>query len=230
MCSTVNTKFYYYLHVKQKVLVGVKEMLDRTQNSVVLKQALTQILDEICTLSDCQSIGVRLHNNGDYPYYVHKGFPEFFVSKEKSVCARDEEGNIIFDEDGNPLLECMCGNVLKGRFDSKFPYFTEKGSFWTNSTTRLLESTTDKERLTRTRNMCNYSGYESVALIPIRSGNKTLGLIQMNDPRENMFTLEQIENYEFVADRVGSVVVNAIEFQERIDNISELLNKLTNKT
>jgi GAF domain-containing protein len=77
--------------------------------------------------------------------------------------------------------------------------------------------------------MCNYSGYESVALIPIQSGNRTLGLIQMNDPRENMFTLEEIENYEFVADRVGSVVVNALEIQERIDDISELLNKLGNK-
>jgi hypothetical protein len=204
-------------------------MADETQDSVVLKQALTQILEEICAISDCQSIGFRLHNNGDYPYYVHEGFPEFFTDKENSVCARDDEGNLIFDEDGVPLLECMCGNVLKGRVDPKFQHFTEKGSFWTNSTTQLLESTTDKERLTRTRNMCNYSGYESVALIPIRSGNRTLGLIQMNDPRENMFTLKQIENYECVADRVGSVVVNALEIQERIDDISELLNKFRNK-
>jgi len=84
----------------------------------------------------------------------------------------------------------------------------------------------DKERLTRTRNMCNYSGYESVALIPIRSGNRTLGLIQMNDPREDMFTLKEIENYEFIADRVGSVVVNVLEIQERMRDISDLLNKL----
>jgi hypothetical protein len=200
-------------------------MIEVTQNAVVLKQVLTQILEEISNISDCQSIGFRLHNNGDYPYYVHEGFPEFFISKENSVCARDDEGSVVFDEDGTPFLECMCGIVLKGRFDPKFKYFTEKGSFWTNSTTRLLESTTDKERLTRTRNMCNYSGYESVALIPIRSGKKTLGLIQMNDPRENMFTLKDIENYEFVADRVGSVVVNALEIQERINDISELLNK-----
>jgi GAF domain-containing protein len=201
-------------------------MSDKTQNSVVLKQVLTQILEDVCTLSDCQSVGFRLHNNGDYPYYVHGGFPEFFIIKENSVCAIDDEGNLILDEDGNPLLECMCGNVLKGRFDPKLQYFTEKGSFWTNSTTRLLESTTEKERLTRTRNMCNYSGYESVALIPIRLGNRTLGLIQMNDPRENMFTLKEIENYEFIADRVGAVVVNAIEIQERMDDISDLLNKL----
>jgi len=74
--------------------------------------------------------------------------------------------------------------------------------------------------------MCHYSGYESAALIPIQSSNRTLGLIQMNDPRENMFTLKSIENYEFLADRVGVVVANALEIQKRVSNIFELLNKI----
>jgi len=200
-------------------------MSEKKQNFVPLKQVLTEILEEICSLSDCQSVGIRLHDNGDYPYYVQEGFPDFFIHKENSLCAKDDEDNPIFDEDGNPLLECMCGNVLKGRFDPKLPYFTEKGSFWTNSTTQLLETTTEKERLTRTRNMCNYSGYESVALIPMRAGNITLGLIQMNDPRENMFTLKEIENYEFLADRVGSVVLSTLEIQEKMEDIFEWVNK-----
>jgi GAF domain-containing protein len=201
---------------------------EKTQNPVALQQVLTQILEELCTLSDCQSAAIRLHNNGDYPYYVHEGFPDFFIIKENSVWAKDEKDKPILDENNNPILECMCGNVLKGRFDPKLPYFTEKGSFWTNSTTRLLESTTEKERLTRTRNMCNHSGYESVALIPIRSGNRTVGLIQMNDPRENMFTPKMIENCELIADHTGAVVVNALEIQERIKDIFGLLNNLKN--
>lgn len=203
-------------------------MSEKTKISVAIKQVLTQILEEICSLSDCQSVAIRLYNNGDYPYYVHEGFPDFFINKERSVCATDEEDNPILDEDNNPILECMCGNVLKGQIDPKLPYFTEKGSFWTNSTTRLLESTTEKERLTRTRNMCNHSGYESVALIPLRSGNKTLGLIQMNDPRENMFTPKMIKNCELIADHTGAVVANALEIQERMDDVSDLLNKLNN--
>ena len=104
-------------------------MSEKTQDFVALKQVLVEILGNIHNLSDCQSVGIRLHNNGDYPYYVHEGFPDFFILKENSLCARDDEGNHILDEDGNPLLECMCGNVLKGRFDPKLPYFTEKGSF-----------------------------------------------------------------------------------------------------
>jgi transcriptional regulator with GAF, ATPase, and Fis domain len=200
-------------------------MPEETQEFIALRQILTEILGEICSLSDCQSVGIRLHDNGDYPYYVYDGFPDFFIIKENSVCARDNEDNLIIDEDGNPLLECMCGNVLKGQFDSKLPHFTEKGSFWTNCTTQLLKTTTEKEMLARTRNMCNYSGYESVALIPLKAGNITVGLIQMNDPRENMFTLQEIENYEAIAERVGSVVLNFLEIQERMDKIFELVNK-----
>jgi transcriptional regulator with GAF, ATPase, and Fis domain len=201
-------------------------MPEKTQDFIALRQILTEILGEICSISDCQSVAIRLHDNGDYPYYVYEGFPDFFIIKENSVCARDNEDNLIIDEDGNPLLECMCGNVLKGRVDPTRPYFTEKGSFWTNSTTQLLKTTTEKEMLARTRNMCNYSGYESVALIPMRAGNVTLGLIQMNDPRENMFTLQEIENYEAIADCVGSVVLNALEIQKRMNDVFELVNKL----
>ena len=201
-------------------------MSENTQYFVALRQILTEILGEICSLSDCQSVGIRLHDNGDYPYYVQEGFPDFFIHKENSVCAKDDEDNPIFDEDGNPLLECMCGTVLKGQCDPKLPYFTEKGSFWTNSTTLLLDTTTEIERQGRTRNMCHNSGYESVALIPLQARGRTLGLIQFNDPRENMFSLKTIKNYEFLANQIGIVIFNARVNQERIRDIYDHVNKL----
>ncbi len=203
-------------------------MSEKILDFIALRKILTEILEEICFLSDCQSVGIRLNNNGDYPYYVHKGFPEFFITKENSICAKDNEGNLILDEASNPLLECMCGNVLEGRFDPTLPHFTEKGSFWTNNTTQLLKTTSDKELLGRTRNMCNYSGYESVALIPLRIGNTTLGLLQLNDPRVNMFTLQNIENYEDIAERIGLIVFNGIEIQKKINEVIELIIKLKN--
>jgi GAF domain-containing protein len=200
-------------------------MSGETEN-LTLKEVLTEILWKLCSVSDCQCSGIRLNKDGDYPYYVHAGFPEFFILKENSLCAKDQDGNPLADESGDPLLECMCGNVIKGRFDPKLPYFTRKGSFWTNSTTQLLSSTTDTERLTRTRNMCHYSGYESVALIPMRFGDKTLGLIQLNDPRENMFTLQDITTYEYLADHVGKVVVNALQIQDKVNDVFEMMQKV----
>jgi hypothetical protein len=199
-------------------------MLGNPQDNA-LRHVITDILKEIADLSKCQSIGIRLQKDGDYPYYAHAGFPDFFVIKENSLCAKDENNKPILDTDGNPLLECMCGNVIKGRVDPSLTYFTDKGSFWTNSTTQLLKSTTEKDLQSRTRNMCHYSGYESVALIPVRSGDQTLGLIQINDPRENMFTPEDIKNYESIADQMGVVVSNALEIQQKVGIIFDLLSK-----
>ena len=199
-------------------------MTEKSTDSVTFKQIMTKILDAIRAQSNCQSVGIRLHNNADYPYYVQEGFPGFFILKENSLCMKDSEGKHILDKRGSPLLECMCGNVIKGQFDPKLVFFTEKGSFWTNSTTHLLANTTEKERQSRTRNMCHNSGYESVALIPLRGGNGNVGLIQMNDPRENMFTAKSIKNYESLAVYVGEIISNALEIQKNMSEFSNMIN------
>jgi hypothetical protein len=202
-------------------------MLEKYMDFLAFKQILEEILKEIHSLSGCQSIGIRLHSDGDYPYYVYEGFPKFFITKENSLCGGDDKGNPVLDEQGKPLLECMCGNVIKGRFDPKLPYFTPKGSFWTNTTTKFLQNVTEDEKkfLGHTRNMCYHSGYESVALIPLQARNKIFGLIQMNDSRENLFTPEAMERYECLADCVGKVVCNALEIQEKMADISDLVKK-----
>ncbi len=202
-------------------------MPEKVKGFTNLKPVLAEILEEVGALSGCQSVGIRLEKDGDYPYYVSNGFPGFFILKENSLCVRDKEGKLVLDNDGNPLLECMCGNILRGRFDPEFPFFTEKGSFWTNSTTQLLATITKNQRrvVGRTREMCHNSGYESVALIPMQVEGRTLGLIQMNDPREKMFTPERIKIYELIADHVGAVVLNAFEITNRISQISNLITK-----
>lgn len=204
-----------------EILKGARKIKD----NITLKTVLVEILDEVRDLCGCQSVGVRIQANGDYPYYVHEGFPNFFILKENYLCAKDEKGQDILDEQGRPSLECMCGNVLEGRFDPKLPFFTEKGSFWTNNTTQLLKSTTENDRQGRTRNMCHNSGYESVALIPLKAEGRTYGLIQMNDPRENRFTLQKIKNYESLADQIATVISNAFEIQERMKKISDSIKK-----
>ncbi len=150
--------------------------------------------------SGCEAVGVRLHEGGDYPYYEAKGFPKEFVLMENSLCARDKAGRLISDETGNPVIECMCGNVIRGRFDPSKPFFTANGSFWTNNTTELLRSTTEADRQSRTRNRCNGEGYESVALVPLRLGEQRLGLLQLNDRRKGVFSAETIASWERLAD------------------------------
>ena len=122
-------------------------------------------LDFFQKQSDCEAVGIRLKEGEDYPYYETKGFPPEHVQIENKLCASDKDGCIIRDSKGKPVLECMCGNIICGRFDPSKKFFTENGSFWTNSTTQLLANTTAADRQGNTRNRCNSEGYESLALI-----------------------------------------------------------------
>jgi len=153
-----------------------------------------------------ESIGLRLQDGLDFPYYITRGFAQDFVEKENFLCARDEEGQIIRDETGLPRLDCMCGNIIRGRTGASQTHFTKGGSFWTNSTSDFLTSTSAADLpATGTRNRCNAAGYESVALIPIKD-LETYGLLQLNDPRKNLYSLQFIQLMEWVAASIGILI------------------------
>jgi PAS domain S-box-containing protein len=145
---------------------------------------------------DCDAVGIRLREGEDFPYFEIGGFPEQFAQMENRLCAADQEVELLWDSDGNPVLECMCGTVLRGRTDATKDFFTGFGSFWTSSTSALLASTSAADRQGRTRNRCHDAGYESVALIPLRAGGETFGLLQCNDRRKGRFTPELIASLE----------------------------------
>ena len=153
--------------------------------------------------SGCAAVGIRLQEGEDFPYFETSGFPAEFVEAEKRLCAVDGEGRLIRDAAGNPVLECMCGNVIEGRFDPALPFFTANGSFWTNSTTDLLAATSETDRQARTRNRCHGEGYESVALIPLRLGHRRIGLLQFNDRARNRFDACKIALFERLASNLA---------------------------
>jgi len=199
-------------------------------NFTDLRPVLITILDHLKTYTDFQAISIRLHDDGDYPYFTYDGFPESFIKHENSLCSKDKHGEIITEPNSSePLLECMCGNIIKGRFDPSFPFFTENGSFWSNHTTALLASTSDEDRQTHTRNYCNSCGYESVGLFPIKTAGEIIGLLQFNDLRKNMFTEDLIYFLEMIGEQVGMAVKNSLihsklkEAYEEINTLQGLL-------
>jgi GAF domain-containing protein len=176
-----------------------------------LKPTLITVISHIRKLTGGEAVAIRLHDGEDYPYYVYDGFPDSFIEKENSLCARDAQGVRISSPDGRGyLLDCMCGNIIQGRFDPAHPFFSRRGSFWSNHTTALLASTSEEQRQANTRNYCNGCGYESVALIPLRVQDDRIGLIQINDHRTGLFTRSLIEFLEMIGEHVGLAVRNAM--------------------
>ncbi|MHC4983006.1 MAG: PAS domain S-box protein [Planctomycetota bacterium] len=187
----------------QGLITRLLEELNRPGELLEVARTITGLIRDFL---DVEAVGIRLREGEDFPYFVTEGFPECFVEAENYLCSRAPNGRITRDEQGSPYLECMCGNILSGRTDPSKPFFTEDGSFWTNSTTELLAGTCAKDRLARTRNRCNTAGYESVALIPIRAGGQIPGLVQLNDTRRNCFTQKVIQFLEHAAASIGMAI------------------------
>ncbi len=165
--------------------------------------------------SGFDAVGIRMKEGEDFPYRETRGFPPEFVAQESLLCQCDSSNRLVRDEAGNPVLDCMCGNVICGRFDPGKPFFTAKGSFWTNSTSELLATTTEKDRQARTRNRCNGEGYESVALIPLRVGDAPMGLLQLNHRKKGMVTPQTLSFWERLADYLA-VALSRSRIQEAL--------------
>ena len=179
------------------------------------REVMTNLIRNVKEIALCSSVSIRLEDNGDYPFYVYDGFPETFIIKENSLCAKDQAGKKIRIQGSDEyLLECMCGNIIKGRYDPNLNFFTVGGSFWSNHTTAMLASTTENERQSNTRNYCNSCGYESVALIPIKKENVNIGLIQLNDKRKDMFTVDLINFLEIIGMMIGIIISNRLSLEK----------------
>lgn len=201
------------------------EFLHLVNESTGVKDLIQSALIFFKQQSKCQAVGIRLQEGYDYPYYQTNGFLENFVELENHLCEYDKNGDPICDIEGNPIMACMCGNIICGRFDPSQQFFTNNGSFWTNSTSNLLTETNEEDRQSRTRNRCNGEGYESVALIPLHSGVGNIGLLQFNDHRKNLFTKELIAIWERLAGHLSIALAKFIA-EEEIINHDRLLDRI----
>jgi PAS domain S-box-containing protein len=149
--------------------------------------------------SGCEALGIRLKEGEDYPYFETRGFSHEFLLTENSLCARDCDGRLLRDDSGNAIMECMCGGIILGGDDRLKSFCTEHGSFWTNSTSEFQAEVAIESLKIHVRNKCNEYGYESVAMLPLVSGNERLGLLQLNDRRKGIFSPGLIAHWERLA-------------------------------
>ncbi len=198
----------------EELLSTSNELLERINRATCKYDLIKSVTEFLREKYEFEAVGVRLKDGEDFPYYQSFGFSKEFILLEKDLCSYDKEGHPIKDPEENPILDCMCGNVIRSRFDQSAPFFTPHGSFWSNSTTELLATTTEADRKARTRNHCNGEGYESVGLFPLKSGDNILGLLQVNDKRKGIFSATKLKVLEFLADNLAIAISKFIMEEE----------------
>ena len=174
--------------------------------------------------SHCKAAGIRLRDGEDYPYVLAQGFPVGFVKQESALCARSADGEVARDGSGSPVIGGMCGTVICGRTDPRLPFFTDQGSFWTNSSVEAPEAGPGGDRFNCARHGCSAAGFESMALIPLSVGTERLGLLQLNDRRRGVFTRQEIDQWERLAGYL-SIALLKFRAEESLEQLTEELEQ-----
>jgi PAS domain S-box-containing protein len=190
------------LQRRQDFIIDTLKLLNRPFTGT---KTIEELLVLIQHYTEIEAIALRLQEGEDYPYFVYRGFDKKFIQLENFLCSRDKDRCVIKDTSGRPILECMCGCVIMGNTDPAYPFFTRRGSFWTNSTTDLNSG--DRKGLEAdNRRACNTEGYESLAIIPLSTGPEIIGSLQLNDRRRDMFNPSLINFMEELALIIGVAV------------------------
>ena len=197
------TRPYEELHQEQANLRETLRLLGLFNEKADLKELMRAVLHFMKELSGCEAVGIRLREGDDFPYFETQGFSSEFVDRGTRLCIEDPDRQVLRDDVGRPVLECMCGDVLLGRFDPSKSFFTEGGSFIANSISEFLRGAAGQGCQAHTRNRCNAEGYQSIALIPLRTKGQTFGLMQFNDPKANRFSSRFVALAERLADNVA---------------------------
>jgi len=192
-----------------------REILQILNETRDWEDSTQKVIATLKTGTGLDAIGIRLQAGEDFRYTAQDGFPEDFLLKEDSLLKRSGAPGGCHDKECQVTLECTCGLVLSGAGDATSPWFTPGGSFWINDSAALLNLTPEEDPRLHPRNECLREGFRSMALVPIRSKDRIIGLIQFNDRGKERFTWEIVELLEGIAAQVGVALMRKLAEEEK---------------
>jgi len=203
-----------------------REILQILNEPGNIQDSIHRTLKEIKLKTGFDAVGIRLQEGNDFPYLDQSGFSTDFLITENTLIELNQKGKACRDKEGNVHLACTCGLVLSGKTESSVPFVSASGSWWTNDSSAILDIPASKDTRYHPRNQCILLGYESIALIPIRNKDKTVGLIQFNDYRKDVFNLNKIEFLEGIASHIGAALMRK-QAEETLRRNEEFLRTIT---
>jgi len=190
--------------------------------------AIQRILRVIVDETGIRCAGIRLQQGEDFPFYTFNGFSREFIRMQNSLCLHNPDGTLAVDAQGRPALACMCGRILRGLSMPGGDFFTAGGSFFTPCL-QTLATTVDPAKLGPICGRCIAEGFQTHALLPLRRGGETIGLLHLSDPNPQVLTRDDVAFLERLGASVGIALAHrqALEDKRRTDDTyRELFEKL----
>jgi PAS domain S-box-containing protein len=194
-------------------------MLALSNEKAVHLRVIREILNMLREFTGLQALGLFMCRGGVCSAVEGEELLGGFLAAENSMFngeTSDKPGDV---PTSRAVLEGVSDDILLSRVDCSLPFFTHGGSFWTNSISDLLASPDCKYIRSRPTSSLKTGGYESIALVPVRSIGEIIGLLQFSDARRDCFSTESILFFEAIAAIIGIVIARiSVEYELRRTN------------
>ncbi|MEW5820311.1 MAG: PAS domain S-box protein [Cyanobacteriota bacterium] len=199
-------------------------ILNHLNISKTIDEALTNVIDDFKNYFNFDAVGIRLRKEFDYPYYKTFGFSKEFLVSENTLCYRDKNNEIILDDKGVPLLQCVCGLILRQETDCTLPFFNEYGSLCINDLQNFTSMYPDIVKSLNIRGMCISEGYESLMLVPIKAEKDFIGLLHICSLSRNQFSSQDISFFENITANIG-IAISKLQLKQELLEYREILEQ-----
>ena len=172
-------------------LLASHQLLHIANRHTAMLPLLREFLATIKVLTHCQAAAIRvIDTDGRIPYAATDGLSRDFCELEGNLSLYHDKG--------------MCSRVIQRPPENGCHLYTRHGSYFRNS--RKEVDTLSQECRNHMRKTCIDFGYESLALIPIRTGDSIVGLIHVADQAPYKISQEVLEILEHASDQLGAAI------------------------
>jgi two-component system NtrC family sensor kinase len=184
---------------------------------------LREVSKMLLDFSGCDTVELRVMERNKYYRCETTHSPKRPFRSEIKPCVKNEDGELIPGSQDDSDLEQLCKDVFRGRFDPSLPFFTRRGSFWTEDAGKPFVFRKKTDERSRVRSLHTGGECTSLAIIPIAVDNQNIGLLQLKSKQLGYFTNDEVEFYEGIAQTLGIALTHRsaqVRLRERIKELT----------
>jgi two-component system NtrC family sensor kinase len=135
----------------------------------------------------------------------------------------DDKKEVTWCGESNRALEQLCHEIIAMAGDAAKPWFTQNGSFWSGAISSVPIPGLDAPSAESGPGLRIDEGCNSLALIPIESGQARIGLVQLVSQQRARFDLSLIEDIERLTQTFGVALTHRrlqVALRERVKELT----------
>ena len=177
----------------------------------------------ILEFSGCDAVELWVKEHNKYFRCKMERGPDQSFPFEITTLSENEKGEMVSEQNDDPDLISLCGNIVRGHVDPVRPLFTRKGSFWTIDSKKRSSRQTEGEKKSHVLRSKISSLYASIALIPLSIEYQNIGLLQLKSKQKNFFTEDKLGIYEDLSQNLGLALAHRhaqVDLRERVKELT----------